>query len=83
MARFYFNFVNEGLADTDDEGVELPHLSAAIREAELAAREFLAEAIKANKSRVPEALIITDDSGGSLHTIPLTALLPEPLKSMK
>jgi len=80
MARFYFHFLEGTSLATDDEGIELPDLSAAVREAELAARELLAEAIKTSKSQVPEAVIITDYSGERLHTIPLAAVLPEPLK---
>jgi hypothetical protein len=80
MARFYFHFLEGTSLATDDEGIELPDLSAAVREAELAARELLAEAIKAKKARVPEAVVITDHSGERLHTIPLAAVLPEPLK---
>jgi hypothetical protein len=80
MARFYFHFLEGTSLATDDEGIELPDLSAAVRDAELAARELLAEAIKAKKARVPEAVVITDHSGERLHTIPLAAVPPEPLK---
>jgi len=80
MARFYFHFLEGTSLAADDEGIELPDLSAAVREAELAARELLAEAIKTSKSQVPEAVIIADRSGERLHTIPLAALLPGPLK---
>ncbi len=45
MVRFYFHLrAGDGLL-TDDEGQDLPDLSAARREAEQAARELLAEAI--------------------------------------
>lgn len=81
MARFYFHLVEDASLATDDEGTELPDLSAAVREAELAARELLAEAIKANKSHVPEAVIVADHSGERLHTLPLAAVLPRPLRS--
>ena len=80
MARFYFHFLEGTSLATDDEGIELPDLSAAVREAELSARELLADAIKANKSEVLEAVIVTDRSGERLHTIPLAALLPGPLR---
>jgi hypothetical protein len=61
--------------------MELPHLSAALREAELAAREVLAEAIKARKPKVPEAVVITDDSGREVYSLPIVAVLPESLKT--
>jgi len=71
MARFYFHFLEGTSLATDDEGIELPDLSAAVREAELAARELLAEAIKAKQTKVPEAVIVADNSGKRLHTIPV------------
>jgi hypothetical protein len=37
MARYYFNFKTGDTSDTDDEGMDFPNLSAAVREAELAA----------------------------------------------
>jgi len=80
MARFYFHFLEGTSLAADDEGIELPDLSAAVREAELSARELLADAIKANKSEVQEAVIVTDYSGERLHTIPLATLLPGPLR---
>jgi len=80
MARYHFDFKTGGTTQADDEGVELPHLSAAIREAELAAREVLAEAIKSRKQKVPEAVVITDDSGSEVYSLPVVAVLPESLK---
>src|SRR5258707_14522573 len=76
MARFYFHFLEGTSLATDDEGIDLPDLAAAVREAELAARELLAEAIKTSKSQVPEAVITDDRSGQTLQKIPLADLLP-------
>jgi hypothetical protein len=45
-----------------------------------AARELLAEAIRAGKTRVPEAYVIADEAGRALETIHLGSILPEPLK---
>jgi hypothetical protein len=80
MAQYYFHFKKGDRLAIDDEGQDLPHFSAAVREAELAARELLADAIKARKPKVPEAVVITDASGNELYSIPLAAVLPEPLK---
>jgi hypothetical protein len=80
MARYYFHFGDGDTAEIDDEGLDLPHISGAVREAEPVARELLADAIKARKPKVPEAVVITDESGAELHSIPFAALLPEPLK---
>jgi hypothetical protein len=80
MARYHFNFKTGDTTQVDDEGMELPHLSAALREAELAAREVLAEAIKARKPKVPEAVVITDGSGTEVYSLPIVAVLPDSLK---
>jgi hypothetical protein len=61
--------------------LELPSLQEAKREALQGARELLAEAIKRGKPRVvPEAFVIADEAGRTLHELPLVELLPQPLK---
>lgn len=70
MARYYFHFKSGDKARTDDDGVDLPDISAATREAEQAARELLAEAIKARKPDVPEAVVVTDESGTEVYSLP-------------
>jgi hypothetical protein len=80
MARYYFNFNSGGAVDPDEEGQELPDVSAAAREAELAARQILAEAIKARKPDVPEAVVVTDESGTEVYSLPFVAVLPKTLK---
>jgi len=47
MGRFYFHLQADDQIVPDDEGVDLPDLSAAEHEAILAARELLAEATRA------------------------------------
>ena len=80
MARYYFHVKSGDTVETDEEGLELADLSAAAREAELTARELLAEAIKARKPNVPEAVVITDESGTEVYSIPFVAVLPKSLK---
>ena len=80
MGRFYFHLRDGDELLPDDEGADLPDFSAARREAVLAAREFLAEAIKSGRQKVPDAFVIADESGRTLDTILLVTLLPEPLK---
>jgi hypothetical protein len=41
---------------------------------------MLREAIKFKFKTVPDAVVIADSSGRTLHALPLTAVLPEPLK---
>jgi hypothetical protein len=49
MGRFYFHVRAGDELTPDDEGMDLPDLSAAKREALLGARELLAEAIESGK----------------------------------
>ena len=78
MGRFYFHLRAGDELTFDDEGLDLPDLSAAKREAMLTARELLVEAIKSGKQTVPEAFVIADDEGRALDTISLAAVLPAP-----
>src|SRR6266480_1382717 len=80
MGQFYFHIRTGDELLTDDEGQNLPDLSAARREAQLAARELLAEAIKAGKEEVPEAFVIADEAGLALEAVPLATVLPKALK---
>jgi len=80
MARYHFHFKIGDTLEADDDGQDLPDLSAAVREAELSARELLAHAIKDRKPELPEAVVIADDSGAELYSLPLAAVLPDRLK---
>ena len=80
MRRFYFHIRENDKLATDDEGVDLPDLAAARREAELSAREMLADAIKSGKESVPDAFVIADEEGRTLETLSLSAVLPELFK---
>jgi Mg-chelatase subunit ChlD len=44
------------------------------------AREILADAIRSGENRIPEALLITDEEGRAIETIPFASVLPESLK---
>ena len=63
MGRFYFHLSDGEEITLDEEGTELPDLSAAEGEAVQAARELLAEAIKSGKPDVPELFVICGSSG--------------------
>ena len=80
MGRFYFHLQVGDQIVPDDEGKELPDLSAAEHEAILTARELVAEAIKSGRPEVPEAFVIADEEGREIDTVPLAAVLPENLK---
>ena len=80
MGRFYFHLQADDQIVPDDEGLDLPDLSAAEHEAILAASELVAEAIKSGRPEVPEAFVIADDEGRALAIVPFTAVLPRPLR---
>ena len=80
MGRFYFHVVEGAELLTDVEGA---HLTDALKAREMAmrsAREILADAVRAGKNRIPEAIVIADEQGRAIETVPLAAVLPEPLK---
>jgi hypothetical protein len=81
MGRFYFHLRDGDRLIRDQEGQDLPNTSEALREALLAARELLAEAIRSGRERVPEAIVITDESGCAIKTVPLAAVFPKPFKT--
>lgn len=80
MGRFHFHLIDGGQLMMDDEGSDLPDFAAAQQEAVLAARELLAEAIKAGKRRVPEAFVISDEAGRELGRVALEDVLPRPFR---
>jgi hypothetical protein len=79
MARFFFHLKSGGELIADDEGIDLPGLTEATREALQSARELLAEAIKTARPTVPEAVVVVDETGKPLLELPLVEILPEPL----
>jgi hypothetical protein len=80
MGRFYFHLKEGNELIPDEDGIELPDVAAATREALLTARELLADAIKAGRPKVPEALMIADEAGRTVEILPFSAALPELLK---
>ncbi len=73
VARFYLHIDD---LDTDPDGTDLPDLAAAKREALLAARELLAEAIKLGREEVPLRFIIADAAGQVLEIVQTRDVLP-------
>jgi hypothetical protein len=80
MARFYINFRNGNEIAKDDEGQDLPGLEEARAAALVSAREILADNVKAGAKNPLQAVIITDESGREIMTIPAKEVLPDPLK---
>ena len=80
MPRFYFNFRNGDRLAKGDEGQDLPGLEEAKAVALVAARELLADNVRAAAKNPLLAVIITNEAGQDLMTIPAKDALPEPLK---
>jgi uncharacterized protein DUF6894 len=80
MARFYINFRNGDEIAKDDEGQDLPGLEEARAAALVSAREILADNVKGGAKNPLQAVIITDESGREIMTIPAKEVLPDPLK---
>jgi hypothetical protein len=81
MAKFYVHFRNGDQVAIDDEGVDLPDVEAAKDLAIKSAREIVAEAIKHGYSTILDAVVITDEAGKDLMTIPATDVLPKSLRA--
>jgi hypothetical protein len=80
MGHFYFHLRAGDQLILDDEGLDLPDVSAARREAMQSAREILAAAIRGGQAKVPDAFVISDEVGRTLDTVPLAEVLPDALK---
>jgi hypothetical protein len=80
MSRFYFHVVEGAELLRDVEGAHLRDALEARRIAIRSAREILADAIRGGKNKIPEALLITDEEGRAIETIPFASVLPESLK---
>jgi hypothetical protein len=81
MARYYFHVRTGDDLAHDPEGSDLADLAEARREALLAARELLANAIKAGKEQVPDAFVIADEAGRAIETVPFVSVLPTAFKA--
>jgi hypothetical protein len=79
MARYYFHVQSGNTVHPDDEGSDLPSLSAAQEQALASARELLADAIKFGKLEVPICIVIAAEDGRELAKIPVKDILPPEL----
>jgi hypothetical protein len=80
MPRFYIHFRNGDIIAKDDEGQDLPGLEEAREAAMVSAREILADNIKGKATNPLLAVIVANESGETLITIPAKDALPDPLK---
>jgi hypothetical protein len=67
MPRYFFHIRQLGSWVRDEEGMDLPNLSAAIIEARHSARDFATQQIKEGKAVDGRELIVEDASGAIVY----------------
>ena len=78
MPRFFLHYREPDDLIADEEGLELPDLNAARREAARAGRDILAEKVQLQQELNHDAIEIADESGRVLETIALKDLIKLP-----
>jgi hypothetical protein len=80
MGRFYFHVRKGDQLAAHDQGQDLPDVSEAVREAQLSARELVAEPVQGGKDRIPDAIVIADEAGRTVETVLFATVLPKAFK---
>lgn len=75
MPRYYFHIRSSAGLIRDPDGTDLPDLAAAISEAELAARDLLAELLRDGAILDGQAFEIVDEDGEVLERLPFRNVL--------
>ena len=75
MPRFYFNIREGNRLTRDEEGLDLPGLDAAQREAEMSGREILADMLRDGTPLDGQAVEITNEQGMAEANQPQIAVL--------
>jgi hypothetical protein len=75
MPKFYFHIRDDAGVIPDEEGMELPDLGAARKEAEEGAREILANALMAHKEVDGKKIEIANQSGEVLASLKVRDIL--------
>ena len=81
MPRFYFHIQEGADLFKDEEGIDLPSAKHAREEALQAARELCIDAIKTSGPLMADALVIVDENGKQLSSVPIVEVLPKQLRS--
>ena len=74
MPRYYFNIREGNHVAVDEEGMDLPGMEAALREAELSGREIIADMVRDERPLDGQAIEITNQEGAVLKRVPLKSL---------
>ncbi len=73
--RYFFHVRKPHSFEEDPEGVELPSNTAALEEAVLAAREVLANRVRAGDVVDGDEYEVRNEAGEVIHVIPLRSVL--------
>ena len=80
MPHYYFHLRHGSQLTIDDEGEDFPDDNAARAEAVEAVREILAASIFSKNADVPEAMVVADESGREIASLPFADAVPAELK---
>ena len=80
MPHYYFHLRHGSQLIIDDEGQDFPDENAARAEAAKSVHELLAEAIRSDHADVPEAMVIADEDGREVASVPFADAVPAELK---
>jgi hypothetical protein len=80
MPRYFFHFQTRDELIEDPDGAELPGPDAARSEALWTGRELWAEACRAGRDLEVQAVVIADEEGHPVISVPLGASLPQRLR---
>ena len=81
MPNYYFHLRYGQQISAADDTLEFETFAAAKQDAERSARDLLVEAIKfGGNNPAPDAFVIADDAGKTLHEMRLVDVLPAPLR---
>ena len=75
LAKFYINFRYRDRVSTNDQGIDLPNLAAAVDVAIQSVIELVDETTKHGGGAIPDAMIVTDQDGKTLATISILDVL--------
>jgi hypothetical protein len=75
LAKFYISFRYRDRVSTDDQGIDLPNLAAAVDVAIRSVIELVDETIKHDGGAIPDAMIVADQDGKTLATISILDVL--------
>ena len=80
MPHYYFHLRHGSQLTIDDEGQDFPDDDAARAEAAKSVHEILAEEIRSKHDDVPEAMVVADEDGREVASVPFADAVPAGLK---